>query len=1314
VSPVFRHRDDKGVTPQEREERIKALRQKRDKRLRYLAVRGAIGAGALVLALIVFGYWLLTTVGGRDFLLAEIVARLPAGSELEWQRVEGPASGPLTLYDVRFTHGEIVFTAQRVHLDHAIRPLLSKRLELDLLQVDQATLDLPISDEPFELPRWPESLPQVEPPLGLQADRIEVNGLRVTREGTPVIDIHSVRGGMRAERGELALDEVVVDSDRGRFSADGEYLPGDNYRSDLLATAVLPAAAGRTPARLGLVARGDLSYMDVAVAGRAPGPVRATLVLRGEDPVPSRIAGTGPDLPAPVVASPERPQWQLQLDAEALDPGLLIDPTAPPAEQPMSISATASGLGGDMRLRGEFSQGDFQVRVPTSRLRLEEQRLSVRPLRLELLGGTVVANGHADLSDPGAGDFRFAVNARDLEWGGDATADATPIGAEADLGLAGTTDAWALIGDATLSRAGEQAQVRLDGRGGRERMRLETLRVDMPTGTLGATGSVAWAPALGWDIDATLAGFDPGYFVAGWDGAVNGRIASTGSTREDGGLEVAVDIPDIGGRLRGRPLDGSGSFAMHGAATAAGTTGYEGDIALALGESRVDAEGSLGERIEIDARFSPLQLSDLLPDAGGALRGTVQVTGRRDAPGIEADLSGSRLRYGTFEAGKLALDGRLPWAGGQGALRLTATDLVAGLALDRLEATATGAVEDMQLQADARGDMGAVALAGSVGRRGNGWRGTLARLQLQPQRGASWQLQQPAAFAWSAGSTRIDDACLASSAGGSLCADADWPGSGISVTADDLPLSMVAGYLPEREPGRPWILRGDVDIDAQVRPVGGAWAGQARVSSTGGGMKTSERARTELLRYEDLLLTADFRPQGLEADLAVVVNEDGHLDASLATGWDAYSPIDGQASFRMDELTWMELFSPDIVEPTGLLTGQIAFSGTRDQPRIDGQARLSEFSTEIPALAITLREGNLQLDARGDGTAGISGSVRSASAAGNPDTGLLRIDGSLDWQGQDTPLVLAIRGTDVLVSDTRDLRAVASPDLLVRYGAGQPLRLEGSVTVPEARIDLEQLDQGVSASPDVVVLDPVDPEAGPGTPLDMDLRVVVGEDVLLDGFGLEGSLEGSLRVRSRPGREMTATGSLEVDGEYTAYGQDLEISGGRMVWSNDPISDPILDIRAQREVGEVTAGISVTGRVSDLDVEVWSDPASTQSEALAYLTLGRPLSTLSGAERSDVDLASSALTAGGSYLASQIGTRIGLDDAGVMQSRALGGSVFGVGKFLSPRLYVGFGVSLLGTGQVLTLRYLLDHGFDVEIESSSVENRGSVNWRKER
>jgi len=30
------------------------------------------------------------------------------------------------------------------------------------------------------------------------------------------------------------------------------------------------------------------------------------------------------------------------------------------------------------------------------------------------------------------------------------------------------------------------------------------------------------------------------------------------------------------------------------------------------------------------------------------------------------------------------------------------------------------------------------------------------------------------------------------------------------------------------------------------------------------------------------------------------------------------------------------------------------------------------------------------------------------------------------------------------------------------------------------------------------------------------------------------------------------------------------------------------------------------------------------------------------------------------------------------------------------------------------LKYLLRKGFDIEIESSTVENRGSVNWRKEK
>src|SRR3546814_6228900 len=66
---------------------------------------------------------------------------------------------------------------------------------------------------------WPEVHPDINPPLGLQADAIQIDDFRVSREGEHVIDIRRVRGGLDAREGSLHLEHVVVDSDRGRFTA---------------------------------------------------------------------------------------------------------------------------------------------------------------------------------------------------------------------------------------------------------------------------------------------------------------------------------------------------------------------------------------------------------------------------------------------------------------------------------------------------------------------------------------------------------------------------------------------------------------------------------------------------------------------------------------------------------------------------------------------------------------------------------------------------------------------------------------------------------------------------------------------------------------------------------------------------------------------------------------------------------------------------------------------------------------------------------------------------------------------------------------
>jgi translocation and assembly module TamB len=730
-------------------------------------------------------------------------------------------------------------------------------------------------------------------------------------------------------------------------------------------------------------------------------------------------------------------------------------------------------------------------------------------------------------------------------------------------------------------------------------------------------------------------------------------------------------------------------------------------VALSLGGSQIDAKGKVARTLDVDAKFTPLVLSDLLPGSAGSLHGTLRLSGPRTAPDVTADLVGSGLKYGDYQATSLTAKGRLPWQRGSGALAVHASGLQVGLPLSSLTLDARGALESLHLQGEARGDIGVLTLSGNAAKQGNAWQGSLASLQLVPAKGASWRLQEAARFRWDGRNGTLSGTCLASSGGGSLCASADWPRRGLDLRGQSLPLSLLAPYLPDREDKRPWLLRGDIALEGHLRPAGNAWHGQFALRSSGGGMKNSERARREVLSYDNLELVATFDPRRINAELATTFNDGGHIDARIGTGWDDYAPIAGEVSFDTDDLVWVELFSPDIVEPKGRLEGRITLAGTRAQPQLGGQARLSQFTTELPSLAIVLEDGNVQLTAQPDGGARIAGQVRSGK-------GTLNIDGSLNWRNTEAPLLLSLRGQDVLVSDTRDLRAVASPDVQVRYAAGQPLQVTGTVTVPSASLDLERLDQGVSTSPDVVILDPEDPEEARASPLDLDLALVLGDDVKLSGFGLDGGITGQLRVRARPGREMTGYGRLNVKGLYEAYGRKLEITRGELSWSNGPVSDPILNVRAERKVGDVTAGVDIRGRASAPKAEVWSDPARSQSEALAYLTLGRPLASASMDESKQVNAASAALSAGGGVIASQIGAKLGLDEAGVSDSRALGESVLGIGKHLSPRLYVGYGVSLLGTGQVLMLKYMLRKGFDVQIESSTVENRASLNWRREK
>jgi translocation and assembly module TamB len=138
-------------------------------------------------------------------------------------------------------------------------------------------------------------------------------------------------------------------------------------------------------------------------------------------------------------------------------------------------------------------------------------------------------------------------------------------------------------------------------------------------------------------------------------------------------------------------------------------------------------------------------------------------------------------------------------------------------------------------------------------------------------------------------------------------------------------------------------------------------------------------------------------------------------------------------------------------------------------------------------------------------------------------------------------------------------------------------------------------------------------------PLDIqpNVSITLGDKVKFNGFGLDARLEGKLRVL-RTRQDIVAEGVLSVvDGVYKAYGQNLAIERGRLLF-NGALDNPGLDVRAVREVdgGDIKVGMTLAGTVRKPESTLFSSPQQTQSDTLSYLLTGRAMSGLSGDQSS--------------------------------------------------------------------------------------------------
>ncbi len=1241
-------------------------------RLRRWLRRFSIVAVVTLVLASVAGLWLLRSDGGRDWLLARVRAQLPADATLSWDRLDGTLSGPLAIEGLHYRDGKYEFRAKSLRLDYGTWPLLSGRLAIHRLRIEGAVLTLPRDDEAFKFPRWPGLLPTLRMPMTVAVAQLEVVGFKLRRESETLLVVSKATGAFTLSDGALSITRLRVDSDRGQLALDGDYRPHDNFQTNLIADLKLPAAVGATPAHARLKANGDLDDFRLVLNGAAPAPLQAALTLRGGRKTPS---------------------WTFSAKTTRLQ----LEQLGLAEDQPLAFDLRASGVGGRAQMQGPLARGGQHVRIEPSVLVLESGVLRVQPLRLALDAGRIEVIGTAALEnrDP-VFDVRIASKAWRLV---PESASARPVQVSGQVDWQGRWKDWRLSGVATLLRGNEQATLTFAGRGDDRHLALEKLLAATPTGKLEGTGELQWQPNLTLSLESRLDAFDPGYFLPDYPGALSGALTLAASQAPNGDWRGSGNLKDLRGRLRGRAVAGEANAQWDGHQG-------EGDLRLQLGASRIEAGGRFGSRLDLQATFSPLDLADLLPNAAGRLQGKLQVSGDRAHPDWRSDLSGSGLRWRDQRVGQIDAEGVLPGRGRAGRLQLRASAVeLGGQAFDTLALEATGSLSDLGIHATLVGAPGRVRLEATAKGSGGRWQGQLQGLAFQPSRGAAWTLQSPAAFAYADGNFRIANACLQAGApGGQLCVQAT--GSTASIAGRALPLALIEPWWTPSVREQPLRSFGSVDLDGRfARSDAGAWRGDARLRSAAGGLQLVQTSPREVFSYSNLQVDAQLQGDRYSLTLAAQLAEQGRLSASLNGGFSAQSAIAGKLDFEMRRLTWLELTSPDLADPKGRLDGHLTLAGTRAVPALGGDARLSGFSAELPALGVTLREGDIVLRGESGGVASLSGSVRSGR-------GQLGIAGTLDLANADRPLQLTLRGEDITVAKTADLDADISPDLRLDYNKGV-LKITGSVIVPRARIDLERLDGSVDVSEDVVVLDPREPATSGSFLVDTDVMVKLGEQVRLKGFGLDGTLGGSLRLRDQPGRVALASGALEVRGTYRAYGQSLTLQRGRLAYANSAIDNPLLDILADRQFEDVTVGVRVRGSAQAPRTTITSTPAMESSEALAWLVLGRPLSTASGAESRQLSAQALALSAGGNLLAQQIGVKLGLDEAGISESRALGGAVFSVGKKISPRLFVSYGVSLLGSGQVMTLKYLIAHGFDVSIESGR-ETSGSLNWRKEK
>lgn len=484
--------------------------------------------------------------------------------------------------------------------------------------------------------------------------------------------------------------------------------------------------------------------------------------------------------------------------------------------------------------------------------------------------------------------------------------------------------------------------------------------------------------------------------------------------------------------------------------------------------------------------------------------------------------------------------------------------------------------------------------------------------------------------------------------------------------------------------------KGDVSVDLRGASLDWVW-------------------REEALSGEITMTTEYGKLQGnfrmpFAARLPVSVNAGGSLQASL-TG-------------QLREKGALSILFPGLIrESRGNLDLDLKMGGSWSQPQAFGTVHLSKAEGYLPEAGIAIKDA--QMTARLDRNAVYIDSFRAVSGPGYIEgSALVRMKGMQveSYEGQ-------VSGERFQTVYFPELQVQSSPRLTFTGTTGK-ISVRGEILLPDVQIIGPQSQGSVASSPDVIREGKTKP-AAQKLPIHLDIQVkmVLGKSVQFKASGIDAQLGGQIDLQFQDPAKISGRGEIRViKGRYRTYGVNLDIVRGRLFYSGGRINQPSLDILAWRKVGDVRAGVAISGTLPNPLVKLYSEPFMQDTDILAYIVLGRPLGSSTEQANLLATAAGALLTSSQSEsLLSQLKNRLGLSTFDISadtvaqngqmgykrinmapagtQAGSVSETMLVVGKYLTPELYISYGRSLFSGGNLFFLRYDISKSWQVETQT---------------